>query len=365
MLAQRPPRWLLAALLLAGCRVARVDEPEPQPRTRRVEVPHDAIAVPSWERAAVVRLWTVGLEREQVEALRPQPERPIFVRLSPDGLEVVACAEAPSIEWRFEPESPVEQRFVWSGEQLEANVRVGARLRGREEVEVGLIPIGSYRLAPDRKPTLRRQACEGATHVVVGVRVGQTDAVVDDSRCSVDPDATTAPPGCDVPWMVELLAIDPLARPGPLCPGSTSWTGRYCRSAQAPNQERAAFCDASTYDLPQCDPRWSGVDDWSREPELALPERLEPDDIEPVMATIASGLADCVPGIDEWSMTVVVEGSSGRVVEFRVPAWFSEPTATCMTQLLRPLAFPSFAKQRQPFHWPPLGRRDVLPKAGL
>jgi hypothetical protein len=365
VLEQRPSPWLLATLTLtlalASCRAPTVDEPEAQPRTRRVEIPHDAIAVPSWERAAVVRLWTVGLEREQVEALRPQPELPIFVRMSPDGLEVVVCAEAPPIEWSFEPEPPVDQRFVWSGEELEANVRVGGRLHGREEVEVHVIPIGSYWLDPDRKAMLRRQACEDATHVVVGVRVGQTDGV-DDSPCTVTPEATTPPPGCDVPWMVELLAIDPLARPGPICPGSTSWTGRYCRSAQSRTQEHAPFCDASTYDLPVCDPEWSDIDDWHREAELALPERLEPEDIEPVMAAIAPGLATCVPVSDEWSMSVVVEGSSGRVVEVRVPAWFSEPTATCMTHLLRPLAFPSFAKQRQPFHWPPLGSPTSRPR---
>lgn len=357
MLEHRPsPRLLVTlTLALASCRAPTVDEPETRPRTRTVEIPRDAIAVPSWERAAIVRLWTVGLEREQVEALRPKPEQPIFVRMSPDGLEVVACAEAPPIEWTFEPEAPVDQRFVWAGEELEANVRVGGRLHGRKEVEVHFVPIGSYWLEPDLEAMLRRQACEEATHVVVGVRVGQTDEQVGDSRCTVWPDETTPPPGCDVPWMVQLLANDPLARPGPICPGSTSWTGRYCRSAQARTQERGPFCDASTYDLPECDPRWRSINDWNRDAALALPERLEPEDIEPVMAAIAPGLATCVPVTDEWSMSVVVEGSSGRIVEFRIPAWFSEPTATCMTDLLRPLAFPSFAKQRQPFHWPPLG----------
>jgi hypothetical protein len=353
---QRPSPWLSATLtlVLAGCRTPTVDEPRVEPRTRTVEIPRDTIATPSWERAANVRLWTVGLEREQVEALRPQQGMPIFVRMSPSGLEVVACPEAPPIEWTFEPEIPVDQHFIWSGEELEANVRVGGRLHGHEQVEVPFVPIGNYWLDPDRKATLRRQACEEATHVVVGVRVGQVELADDDSRCTLWPDATEPPAGCDVPWMVELLATDPLARPAPVCPGSTSWTGRYCKDAKAPMQERAPFCDASTYDLPVCDPGWS-INDWSRDVPLALPERLEPEDIEPVMAAIASRLAACVPVTDEWSIVAVVEGSSGRVVEFRIPAWFSEPTVTCMTELLRPLAFPSFAKPRQPFRWPPLG----------
>lgn len=346
----------MLALALAGCRAPTVEEPRARPRTRSIELPHAAIPAPSWERAANIRLWTVGLEREQIEALRPQPGRPLFVRMSPDGLEVVPCAEAPPSPWTFEPEHPVRQRFVWSGEELEANVRVGARLQGREQVEVGLVPIGSYWLDPERKATLRREACEAATHLVVGVRVGRIEWLGDDSHCTLRPDAVTPPAGCDVPWMVELLATDAQARPGPLCPARAVWTGRYCRGTDAPPQERAPFCDASTYELPVCDSRWRGINDWSRDTPLALPERLEREDIEPVMAAIAPGLAACVPVTDEWSMVITVEGSSGRVVEIRAPAWFSEPTATCITDLVRPLAFPSFAKPQQPIHWPLLGR---------
>jgi len=342
-------------LALASCRTPTVEEPQAQPRTRGLELLREAIAAPSWERAANVRLWTVGLERQQVEDLRPPPGQPMFVRMSPDGLAVVTCAEAPPSDWTFEPELPVCQRFVWSGEELEANVRVGGRLQGQEQVDVGIVPIGSYWLDPGRKATLRREACEEATHIVVGVRVGQADCLAHDSRCTLRPDALAPPPGCDVPWMVELLAIDPLARPGPVCPGSTSWTGLYCRSAEAPLQQQSPFCDVSTYDFPECDPRWR-INDWSRDAPLALPERLEREDIDRVTAVIASDLAACVPVTDEWAMVMTVEGSSGRVVELRIPAGFSEPTATCVTDLLGPLAFPSFAKQQQPIHWPLLGQ---------
>lgn len=344
------------ALALAGCRPPTVEEPLPRPRTRSLELPHAAIPPPSWASAANVRLWTVGLEREQREALRPQPGRPLFVRLSPAGLEVVPCAEAPPSPWTFEPEHPVRQRFVWSGEELEANVRVGARLHGREQVEVGLVPIGSYWIEPDRKATLRREACAEATHLVVGVRVGWIEGLGDDAHCTLRPDAITPPVGCDDPWMVELLATDVLARPGPICADRAVWTGRYCRSTEAPRQERAPFCDASTYELPVCDRRWSGINDWSRDIPLALPERLEREDIEPVMAAIAPDLAACVPVTEEWSMVILVEGSSGRVVELRAPAWVSEPMASCLTDLFGPVAFPSFATPQQPIHWPLLGR---------
>lgn len=357
MLARSSSLPLAAALALASCRAPAVDEPQAQARSRTVTVVQEPSATPTHDRAANLRLWTVGLEREQLEALRPQAGRPLFVRMSPAGLELVPCAETTSVHWHFEPELPVRQHFVWSGEELAANLRVGPHLNEREELEVALVPIGSYWLDPERKAQLRREACEQATHLVVAVRVGELEWSDDGPGCTIRPNETAPPPSCDSPWMVELLATEPLARPAPVCRGSTRWTGRYCKSAGVPGQERSPFCDASTYDLPVCDADWRGINDWTRDTPLALPPRLEPEDIEPVMSELAAALLACVPTNEEWSMRVVVEGVSGRVVELLVPAHFSEAAASCLVELLRLPAFPSFANERQAFHWPPLGSR--------
>jgi len=337
---------LVAGLGLLGCSTA-VHEPVPTvpPSRSRAVRPvakdarpivkdarvHVQLTVP--DRVGLHRLYAIDWSPARRKAWQAAvAQGPVVVGVDGTDIRLVPGCRLDVVDgYRFVAEPP-EEWYV-DIQDLQT-LRTHGLPVDRGQLELMVVPTGTWTAGLRPGASLIAQEprgnCEGATHYVSAVRVGSWIANWERSqnqvgqRCAVSPTTDAPPPGCDVPWLVELVPFaSPAQAKTPLCPEPLTWDGFTCRLRSA-KQAASVTCTVAGPSHPACR-RWPRGRMWDF--AVPFPVGLAPDPTESVEGSqrLATRLKTCLCN-QVGAVEVGAKFGPGRELNRLLEVWARAPT---------------------------------------